>query len=404
MEYYDTYLGSLKTNVDFENNVINLFAIDKQSDRYNLIVIPNDGKLENIDSMVNEIFKNIYTNIKQESNSGYLSFINYFLFFDKYNTNGRFRCKTYITYPNINFQIKRISTIKLSNNALNKCLVKRCRDANIDYNTITNGGYIGMSRELRIVCLADKDESLENTLFGIWMNFPNENIGKNPDEKILESFIRQNRLKIYEKSFNFLMKSSKINIINSPSPNEGVFLLILFISGIPFYFETKTLPNDKETIYKNYSNEWLITRKEFVIDSNNLDVVVELNGEKNGFITESLSRHMNSGSFANILQESARSRKTFEDPLVELFEPSELEEEINFPLQRARIRPEVDHQYVKRNLLNTESDTLTISSSKGSISTMGNYNLSKHGRQTSHMDFKNVKYYLFRISRISLTK
>lgn len=187
------------------------------------------------------------------------------------------------------------------------------------------------------------------------------------------------------------MRSSKINIINSPSPNDGVFLLILFISGVPKFFEIKTFPNDKETIFRNFTNEWLITKKEFTIDRNIQDINIEFNCEnKNGFITESVGRYLNGGSFSNILHESTRTRKTFEDPLVEIFEPDELEEEINFPLQRVRMRSELDNHYMKKS--NTDSETLTISSSKGSGS-IANFNNSKHGRHTSHMEFKNVKKY-----------
>ena len=327
------------------NNVHNLLSIDKNNERYNLIIIPNDGKLDNLDNMFNEIFKNIYLNIKQEGNNC-SGFINNFLLFERGTINGRFKCKAYMMYPNINFQIKRISKHTLANNAFNKCLLKKNESrGNIEFEMYSSGGYIGMTREHRIVCLPDREDSFEQTIFGIWMNIPDDTLEKNPDDRLVESFIRKNRFKIYEKCLKFIMKSSKINIINSPSPNEGVFLFIMIVDSRPFYFEIKTIPNDKETIFRNFGSEWLITRKEYTIDRNFQDIKIEFNCEnKNGFVTESISRYLNGGSFANILQESTRSRKTFDDPLVEMFEHDD-EEEINFPLQRNRMRSDIDNNY-----------------------------------------------------------
>ncbi len=182
----------------------------------------------------------------------------------------------YLIFPNINLELKRISTLKLSNSSkINKFLVKKL-DTNNNFfqinDEILEWGFLGMSLEHRIVALLNNKESRKQIIFGIWINFPKENcLKKNISEEKLEILIQKYKENIFKQCLKFLFLSEKINEINSASPDECVFLLIGFISGIPFNFEVKIYPNEIEKPKENeFANEWLIAKYSTIIEKNNL--------------------------------------------------------------------------------------------------------------------------------------
>jgi hypothetical protein len=129
-----------------------------------------------------------------------------------------------------------------------------------------------MSMEHRIVALLANKESISQIIFGIWLNFPNEkNIKKNISDENLNNLILKYKEEIYEKCINFLLASEKINEINSASPDESVFILIVFFNGIPFNYEVKIYPNEMEKSKEGeFSNEWILAKAEFFLEKNNI--------------------------------------------------------------------------------------------------------------------------------------
>jgi hypothetical protein len=410
-EYYDTYVGGLTYEKEIAGQAINLVGLDQRSVGKNIVLVPSSSTQEITDDIQLDILRTLFKNIKHLSRDSYLGLINYFIVFDQKETNsmrqstkGRMKGKLFISFPNISLNLKRISTLKLSANTLNKYLTKKSANVNYAKDQI-ECGYLTMSSEHRIIALLNTEDALQQILFGIWLNFPDESFKKKPSEEMLENFLTKNKLLIYEKCSNFILKSSKIDEINTPSVNEGVFLLILFISGIPFCYEVKGIPNEKEPTYSNeFSNEWLILKKEFSFDKSKDIIEIEPTFE-NGVI-ESMSKFIikkfnNLHTSINSVVTSSRS-KNFKDPLNELFETDNSKNfpmNYDYPLSRS-VAPKQSHNTIEtdnmkynsrhRRVASNSEETLTISSSKGtsiansqagnSINTLNN---SKHRKQMS---------------------
>jgi hypothetical protein len=421
-EYYDNYIGGLVYRRDYSKECVNLIGLDTNTGK-NVILVPWNSNQEITDTMQLDILRTLFKNIKQLSKDSYLGLINYFLIFDQKETNSmrqsskgqKMKGKLFISFPNISLDLKRISTLKLSTNTLNKYLTKKSANVNYPKDQI-DWGYLTMSSEHRIIALLNTDEALQQILFGLWMNFPDESFKKKPSEEMLEAFLTKNKLLIYEKCSNFILKSSKIDEINTPSVNEGVFLLILFISGIPFCYEIKGIPNEKETTYSNeFSNEWLILKKEFSIDKGKIEAIeLEPNFDK-GVVIESMTRFINKKFSNNNLQSSIQSAgtstrsKNFKDPLNELFETDSAKNypmNYDYPLSRSTV-PKQSLNTIETDGMRTNSrhkrmasnseETLTISSSKGTVSMVNSQagnstntlNTSKHKKQLSMTELNN---------------
>ena len=191
--------------------------------------------------------------------------------------------KIYTILPNINFELTQIKNISFSNTNLNKYLVNR----NFILNEIKNDseykiGFITMSQNHRLIALKDdikecggikNSKNLKQIIFGIWLNFKEE---KTTPKKIdLNFLLNKNKNIIYQKCFEFIQLSNNIETIFSPSPDESIFLLIIFYYGIQCQYEVKVIPNEEEkneddSILSNFKNNWLITKKNFKININDL--------------------------------------------------------------------------------------------------------------------------------------
>jgi hypothetical protein len=394
----------------------------------NLIIVPLNCNNEMNDGHQLEILRTIFKNIKQQSRDSYLGLINYFLIFDQKseaNNNlrnsssslNRIKGKLFVSFPNISLDLRRISVYKLSTNTLNKYLTKK--SANVHYDKdLTNFGYLTITNEHRIVALLNKEEAFQQILFGIWLNFPDDSFKKKPSDEVLDGFINKNKLLIYEKCAQFIFKSAKIDEIHTPSISEGVFFMLLFIGGIPFCFEVKSIPNEKEKFTNNdFGNEWLILKKEFSIDKGRLETIEIDTGFDKGITIESMTRFINkkftnnlTSSVTSIVTSTSRS-KNFKDPLTEIFETDNDDRNVNYydyPLSRKVIPPPKQNSFntIETDGMNFNSrhrrrvsgseETLTISSSKGtsmansqtgnSTNTLSN---SRHKKQLSMNEFKN---------------
>ena len=134
-----------------------------------------------------------------------------------------------------------------------------------------------MSSKHRLITLQNTTESRKEILFGIWLNFSEEKINKSSvNEEMLNKILKKYSSEIYENCLNFLIMSKKIEVINSPSPDEGIFLMCLFLNGAQYFYEVRIFPNEKEKVFRdaenksclsNYSNEWLIVKKNFKFEN-----------------------------------------------------------------------------------------------------------------------------------------
>ena len=139
-----------------------------------------------------------------------------------------------------------------------------------------------MSQNHRIITLKNdikecrgikNSKNLKQIIFGIWLNFKEE---KTSPKKIdLNFLLDKNKNIIYQKCFEFIQLSDNIETIFSPSPDENIFLLIIFYYGIQCQYEVKVIPNEEEksdddSILSNFKNNWLIVKKNFKININDL--------------------------------------------------------------------------------------------------------------------------------------
>ena len=321
-DFYDVYNGKLKSTFDKENRTINFTAIDVINSEsmcenlrlfQNLILNPKliQNKNEIKESFLN-IFRNIYSQLKNMKDfscllkdskfsyfQGVLNFYFYFHREKSIDNSSKVIGKIYCIFPNINLELKRINKIPISRSVLSKFLVSGGRFDKLEKseaeelkNSWYRDGFLAMSSKHRLITLQNTGESMKEILFGIWLNLTEEKVNKNySNEEFFLRIINKYSLEIYEKSLGFLIKSKKIEVINSPSPDEGVFLMCLFLNGAQLFYEIKIFPNEKEKVFINtenkasslvsFSNEWLIMKKKFVLENKSN---IRINALKNNIV------------------------------------------------------------------------------------------------------------------------
>jgi hypothetical protein len=266
--------------------------------------------------------------------------------------------------------------------------------------------------------LFNNESSLKEILFGIWINTPEEKVNKSSmNEQSLNELIEKYKLLIYEKCLTFILKSKKIEMINSPSPDEGVFLLVLFFGNFQCFLEVKLIPNEKEKLSGNselsqFSNDWLIMKKKsFVNFEQGMTVKMKVgstdrlmtmrnyitkkyivSGSKGLQGTSSMSKNNNTQTLKTV--NTVSTNKNFKDPLTEIFEEANYDFPLavgynnsafkknynNFPRSKhvsnipTPTKPSIPNQDLRANLmpsshynrtLHDDSESLTINSSKG---------------------------------------
>jgi hypothetical protein len=237
---------------------------------------------------------------KELSKSGENFFHNFLCFkritlenkYESINPYKDIKSTLYTIFPNINFELMRIKKLSLSSKFnLNKLLMDRHHSTiKIGNQTIING-FLSMTAEKRIITLTDdtaiknleNSQSLKQIIFGIWISLKYEDPSLYDS---IEELLKKYRYLIYKKCFEFILVSSKIETIYSPSPDEGMFLLIIFFKGSQQFYEVKVIPNEEdknfnksdnsnnnninevENILENYNNQWLIMKRNFNLKEN----------------------------------------------------------------------------------------------------------------------------------------
>ena len=317
------------------NNLIEKYTVINQEENQlnNLLINPisyidnNKHRKELI-----KLFMSIYYRIKSlkielgKSKENYI--FNYLVIKSKLINNNKnsqplIYGKLYSIFPNINFQLHEINKLSLSSKfKLNKLLISK-KHINIQNEKgiqLTNG-FITMSNEKRIITLTDdtnkkelqESQSLKQIIFGIWLSLKYEDATMYENIEIL---LNKHKHFIYRKCLEFVLASPKIETIFSPSPDEGIFLLIIFFKTSQCYFEVKIIPNEEDKCFKednninanvnneyseykileNFNNQWLIKTQKFDFINNNgqfyFNFQPYLNMNKFETVNDFINRHL----------------------------------------------------------------------------------------------------------------
>ena len=262
---------------------------------------------------INKSYKNKYGN-EYENN-----FYHEMFYFYKNNNSNNLWTKIYTIFPNVNFQFKQIKNLSFSNTNLNKYLIsskfklpemetKNKEDNKNEYNT----GFFTMSQNHRLIALKDdlkecgdinKSQSLKEIIFGIWLNLKEEK--PSPKKSDLDFLFNKYKLLIYKECFRFLKLSNNIETIYSPSPEENIFLLVIFYKGMQCHYEVKMSINEEKSIYSNNkilienNNCWLISKYKYELDEQRLkipfdyDIKIEINNGTISTMAEYLNKKNN---------------------------------------------------------------------------------------------------------------
>ena len=242
-----------------------------------------------------------------------------FYFYKKRETNNLV-IKIYTIFPNVNFEFRQIKNISFSNTNLNqflinqKCKISEKESDNKEFNNDEyKSGFFTMSQNHRLIALKDdlkeygdinKSRSLKEIIFGIWINLNNEEPTSKKEN--LDFLFNKYKLFIFKECFKFVQLSNYIETIYSPSPEENIFLLVIFYKDIQCHYEVKMNENINNNLYNikeliNNNNVWLINKCKYELDEQKLkipfdfDIKIEIN---NGTIN-TMSDHLNKKSKKN---------------------------------------------------------------------------------------------------------
>ena len=255
----------------------------------------------------NELFEVAYNKLKKYENKNYEFYHQIFYFYRK-NKSNNLAAKIYTIFPNVNFEFRQIKNLSFSNTNLNKYLIsskylmQENENDNLNNNKKENflSGFFTMSQNHRLIALKDdikesgninKSQSLKEIIFGIWINLKDEKPISNKKSD-LDFLFNKNKLLIYKQCFRFIELSQHIETIYSPSPEENIFILVLFYKGIQCHYEVKlNFDLDSNLIKENKNNilntnTWLISKCKYELDEQAMkvpfdyDIKIEIkNGE-----------------------------------------------------------------------------------------------------------------------------
>ena len=313
----EIFTGKLNTSKENSNYYDIIDSPSCKVKDSNLIMIPkliiNKNNKRNI---FNELIDVAYNKLKirkgynnknniNDNESGN-NFYHEIFYFYKNNRTNNLAANIYTIFPNVNFEFRQIKNLSFSNTNLNKYLInskfKLPEFENNNENKI-NGyqtGFFTMSQNHRLIALKDdlkecgdinKSQSLKEIIFGIWINLKDEK--PSPKKADLDFLFNKNKLLIFKECFRFIKLSNNIETIYSPSPEENIFLLVLFYKGMQCHYEVKlSCNNEGKNIYNNNLinniNCWVISKCKYELDQQRLtipfdfDIKIEI---KNGTIS-----------------------------------------------------------------------------------------------------------------------
>ena len=313
----EIFTGKLNTSKENSNYYDIIDSPSSNVKDSNLIMIPkliiNKNNKRNI---FNELIEVAYNKLKSRKGCNNKSnmndnelrnnFYHEIFYFYKNNNTNNLAANIYTIFPNINFEFRQIKNLSFSNTNLNKYLINskfklpEMENNNENKKNEYNTGFFTMSQNHRLIALKDdlkecgdinKSQSLKEIIFGIWINLKEEK--PSPKKADLDFLFNKNKLLIFKECFRFIKLSNNIETIYSPSPEENIFLLVLFYKGMQCHYEVKlTCNNEVKNIYNNnlnnYNNCWIISKCKYELDKQRLtipfdfDIKIEI---KNGIIS-----------------------------------------------------------------------------------------------------------------------
>ena len=214
------------------------------------------------------------------------------------------KLKAFTLFPNVNFELKQIKNLSFSNTSLNKLLISKQQTLND--SSALQSGFFTMSKNHHLVALqnditydnnnTNTIQTLKQIIFGVWLNLKHEK--PSPRKIDLDNLIDKYKLLIYMKCFEFIQLSHKIDTIYSPSPDQSVFILVLFYHGMQCHYEVRLFPNEEDNIVNSvnnninsnnicnelfhYGSNWLMKSNEIELDieETNADVNIDLKNSK----------------------------------------------------------------------------------------------------------------------------
>ena len=306
----DLFTGKLNSSKENSNYFDIIDSPSSKEKDCNIIMIPkliiNKNNKKN---SFNELFEVAYNKLKKYENKNYEFYHQIFYFYRK-NKSNNLAAKIYTIFPNVNLEFRQIKNLSFSNTNLNKYLIsskyqlqemsndKLNNNNNNDDNYLS--GFFTMSQNHRLIALKDdikesggvnKSQSLKEIIFGIWINLKEEKPNSN-NKSDLDFLFNKNKLLIYKQCFRFIELSSNIETIYSPSPEENVFILVLFYKDIQCHYEVKlnfnlnsnlNKNNNKNDITNINTNSWLISKCKYELDEQAMkvpfdyDIKIEIN-------------------------------------------------------------------------------------------------------------------------------
>ena len=283
----------------------------------------------------------INKNANSKNNSDENNFYHEIFYFYKNNNTNDLATKIYTIFPNINFEFRQIKNLSFSNTNLNKYLISskfklpemenNQENLKNEYNT----GFFTMSQNHRLIALKDdlkecgdinKSQSLKEIIFGIWINIKNEK--PTPKKADLDFLFNKYKYLIFKECFRFINLSNNIETIYSPSPEENVFLLVIFYKGIQCHYEVKISDyNDEKSIYNNNKflvnnkNSWLISKCKYELDEQRLtipfdfDIKIEINNGTLLTMSDYLNKKVKSEIINNNINNNEKTKEEIKDNL-----------------------------------------------------------------------------------------
>ena len=283
----------------------------------------------------------INKNANSKNNSDENNFYHEIFYFYKNNNTNDLATKIYTIFPNINFEFRQIKNLSFSNTNLNKYLISskfklpemenNQENLKNEYNT----GFFTMSQNHRLIALKDdlkecgdinKSQSLKEIIFGIWINIKNEK--PTPKKADLDFLFNKYKYLIFKECFRFINLSNNIETIYSPSPEENVFLLVIFYKGIQCHYEVKISDyNDEKSIYNNNKflvnnkNSWLISKCKYELDEQRLtipfdfDIKIEINNGTLLTMSDYLNKKVKNEIINNNINNNEKPKEEIKDNL-----------------------------------------------------------------------------------------
>ena len=304
----DLFIGKLNSSKENSNYFDIIDSPSTKEKDCNLIMIPKlminkNNKKNNF----NELFEVACHKLRKLSENKNYEFYHQIFYFYRKNKSNNLATKIYTIFPNVNFEFRQIKNLSFSNTNLNKFLTSskyQIQDNNYDDTYLS--GFFTMSQNHRLIALKDdikengdinKSQSLKEIIFGIWINLKEEK--PNSNNKIdLDFLFNKNKCLIYKQCFRFIELSQHIETIYSPSPEENIFILVLFYKGIQCHYEVKLNFNldsnlnqniksggdtNKKDIINTNINSWLISKCKYELDEQMMkvpfdyDIKIEIN-------------------------------------------------------------------------------------------------------------------------------